>query len=53
VADVLFLFIIVAFFALMVAFVRVCERVVGTEEVIADSVEAPGSESTIPEEVLA
>jgi len=37
----------------MVAFVRVCERVVGSEDAVADSTEAPESETTIPEEVLA
>ena len=32
-ADVIYIVVIVAFFALMVAFVRVCERVVGKEDV--------------------
>jgi hypothetical protein len=32
-ADVIYILVIVAFFALMVAFVRVCERVVGKEDV--------------------
>jgi len=58
VADVLYLLTMVAFFALMVAFVRVCERVVGREDVVgsdgvvgdADDAE---SEATIPEEVPA
>ena len=31
-ADLLFVVVIVAFFALMVAFVRVCERIVGPDE---------------------
>jgi len=53
VADALFLLIIVAFFALMVAFVHVCERVVGSEDIVTDGTEAPESESTVPEEVPA
>jgi hypothetical protein len=32
-ADVIYIVVLVAFFALMVAFVRVCERVVGKEDV--------------------
>jgi hypothetical protein len=61
--DVIYIVILVAFFALMVAFVRVCERVVGKEDVteadLTDDVEggsaivASSSESThsTPEEV--
>ena len=43
-ADVLYLLTLVAFFALMVAFVFVCERVVGKEEFA-------GSDGTVPESV--
>jgi len=62
-ADVIYIVVIVAFFALMVAFVRVCERVVGKEDVteadFTDDVEGDsdivpsGSDSThnTPEEV--
>ena len=32
--DLLFVVILVAFFALMVAFVRICERIVGKEEAL-------------------
>ena len=31
-ADLLFVVVIVAFFALMIAFVRVCERIIGPDE---------------------
>jgi hypothetical protein len=45
--DVLFIFIFVAFFALMVAFVRVCERVVGTDDPVEpDYVDAAESDPT-------
>jgi hypothetical protein len=61
-ADVIYILVLVAFFALMVAFVRVCERVVGkedvteadfTDDVEGDSDVVPSSESThnTPEEV--
>ena len=54
-ADVLFIFIFVAFFALMVAFVRVCERVVGKDGVDgSDPVDAAEPDpTTTPEEVPA
>ena len=62
-ADVIYILVLVAFFALMVAFVRVCERVVGKEDVteadLTDDVEgdsaivSSSSKSThnTPEEV--
>ncbi len=62
-ADVIYIVVLIAFFALMVAFVRVCERVVGEEDVTeaaltddvgGDSAIVPSiSESThdTPEEV--
>jgi hypothetical protein len=62
-ADVIYIVVLVAFFALMVAFVRVCERVVGKKDVteadLTDDVEGgsaivPSSSESIhnaPEEV--
>jgi hypothetical protein len=62
-ADVIYILVLVAFFALMVAFVRVCERVVGkedvteadlTDDVEGDSAIAPSSSDSThntPEEV--
>jgi len=32
VADLLYIVVIIAFFALMVVFVRLCERIVGTDD---------------------
>ena len=55
-ADFLYILTLVAFFALMVAFVRVCERVVGKDEIVTDgtgSAEAHESGTTVPEEALA
>ena len=54
-ADVLYLLTLVAFFALMVAFVFVCERVVGKEDVTeADTgTLEPESATTTREEVPA
>jgi hypothetical protein len=50
VADLLYVLTLVAFFALMVAFVRVCERVVGKEDVteadLTDDIE--GGSATVP-----
>ena len=43
-ADLLFLGVFIAFFALMVAFVRVCERVVGKDEAAE-----PASDSAAPD----
>ncbi len=53
--DLLYLVTLVAFFALMVAFVRLCERIVGkdgtvdSDQTVADALE----DSTTPEEVPA
>ena len=52
-ADVLYLLILVAFFALMVAFVFVCERVVGKEEFAASDGTALDSDDNVLEEVPA
>ncbi len=53
-ADLLFIGIIVAFFALMVAFVRLCERVVGKDEAVEPDVGGAEPEAVaIPEEVPA
>jgi hypothetical protein len=56
--DVLFLATLVAFFALMVAFVHLCERIVGKDDAVdsGDAPEAIDSEHTeqpTPEEVPA
>ena len=62
--DLLFIVILVAFFALMVTFVRLCERIVGKEgavdsgQTVADiphdaHVDSPGGSSTTPREVPA
>jgi hypothetical protein len=53
VADLLYLLTIVAFFALMVLFVRVCERVVGKDTAAAPDVEDPTTDTAVPEEVPA
>jgi hypothetical protein len=53
VADVLYLLTLVAFFALMVAFVFVCERVVGKEDAAGSDGTAHESDATILEEVPA
>jgi len=53
VADLLYLLTIVAFFALMVAFVFVCERVVGTDDAVGSDGTAPESRTTVLEEVPA
>ena len=51
-ADLIFIATLVAFFALMVVLVRVCERVIGKEEALgADP--AAGDVATTPEEVPA
>ena len=52
-ADLLYVVVIIAFFALMVAFVRVCERIVGTDEAVGTDSEPDRSESTTPVEVPA
>jgi len=52
-ADLLYVVVIIAFFALMVAFVRVCERIVGTDEAVGTESDPDRSESTTPEEVPA
>ena len=59
--DVLYIAVIIAFFALMVGFVRLCERVVGKDDAIdvdladddAPTTDRPDSASTVktPEEV--
>ena len=54
--DLLFIAILVAFFALMVAFVRVCERIVGRDDVVGTDVDldvAEANDATITEEVPA
>jgi len=53
VADVLYLLILVAFFALMVAFVFVCERVVGKEDVAGSDGTPLESDDHVLEEVPA
>ena len=55
-ADLLYLATIVAFFALMVVFVRVCERIVGRDDVVGTDVDLDVPETndaTITEEVPA
>ena len=52
-ADVLYLLTLAAFFALMVAFVFVCERVVGKEDVAGSDGMARESDPTVLEEVPA
>ena len=52
-ADLLYILTLVAFFVLMVVFVRWCERIVGKDDVVPSDVTADTSESAIPEEVLA
>ena len=53
-ADLLYVVVIIAFFALMVAFVRVCERVVGKDEAAeSDSDSAATATYTSAEEVPA
>jgi len=62
VADLLYIATIVAFFALMVAFVRLCERIVGKDDAVGTDLgsdldaDAPGASAqdiTTPEEVRA
>jgi len=62
VADLLYIATIVAFFALMVAFVRLCERIVGKDDALGTAlgsdldVDDPGARAegtTTPEEVPA
>jgi len=56
VADLLYLATIVAFFALMVVFVRVCERVIGKDDAVGTDVDPDAAEAhdaTITEEVPA
>jgi len=56
VADLLYLATIVAFFALMVVFVRVCERIVGRDDVVGTDVDLDvpeANDATITEEVPA
>jgi len=56
VADLLYLATIVAFFALMVVFVRICERIVGRDDVVGTDVDpdvAVADDATITEEVPA
>jgi hypothetical protein len=48
VADLLFLATIVAFFALMVVFVRVCERVVGKDDAVGPGFD-PDAPDTAPD----
>lgn len=51
-ADLLFILVLLAFFALMVLFVRVCERIVGTDD--ADgTVDVATEDLVAPEEVPA
>jgi len=45
VTDVLFIVILMAFFALMVAFVRLCERIVGKDEAIGTDMTSRDSDS--------
>lgn len=55
-ADLLYLATIVAFFALMVVFVRVCERIVGKDDVTGTDVDldVPDSvDAAVTEEVPA
>ena len=55
-ADLLYLATIVAFFALMVVFVRVCERIVGKDDAVGTDVDLDAPEShdaIITEEVPA
>ena len=55
-ADLLYVVVIIAFFALMVAFVRVCERIVGRDDVVGTDVDpdvAVADDATITEEVPA
>ena len=57
-ADLLYLVTIVAFFALMVAFVRLCERIVGKDDAVgtdldADAPDTQDLETETPEEVSA
>ena len=56
-ADPLFLATLVAFFALMVAFVRLCERIVGQDEAVdtypVTEADADRTAATDPEEVPA
>ncbi len=49
-ADLLYLLVLVAFFALMVVFVRVCERIVGPDDVDG-TVDAAADDPVAPEEV--
>jgi hypothetical protein len=56
VADLLYLATFVAFFALMVVFVRVCERIVGKDDVVgtdSDLVVPEANDATVAEEVPA
>ena len=55
-ADLLYLATIVAFFALMVVFVRICERIVGKDDVVTTdgTLDSPDTyDATIAEEVRA
>ncbi len=57
-ADLLYIVTIVAFFALMVAFVRLCERIVGKDDTVgtdlnADAPDTREQDTNAPEEVPA
>ena len=52
-ADLLYILTFVAFFALMVLFVRWCERIVGKDDAVASDAAEEPSDTTIPEEALA
>ena len=52
-ADLIFIATLVAFFALMVVLVRVCERVIGKEDAVDADPIAGDTDATTPEEVPA
>jgi hypothetical protein len=53
VADVIYIFTFVAFFALMVAFVHLCERIVGQGDAVESDGVAEAPHTTVPQEVPA
>lgn len=52
-ADLLYVLVIIGFFALMVGFVHLCERIVGTDDAVGTPVDAASTDTTVLEEVPA
>lgn len=47
--DLLFIVVLIAFFTLMVAFVKACERIIGPE--LADTGRSPTTQNSTPEPI--